>query len=320
MATLREDDDQDDTIASQEEHVEVEQDKPVEKPEVEVIEDNGTDERLNQVEDEDEDDERPTRQRETAAQRRARQKLAKERDKKELDFQARVIAEQEARIKRLEQNTTVSRVTELDNRIATALSEVDQFDRIKAAALNAKNGDDFVKADNLRNQAAAKANQFMQERQQVVTEANRPQPKPVPYLDKAQAFMRDVPWYNPQGQDADSKLIIELDNEVAKEYLPTSDKYWQELKRRVKKHFPEKFEAEVSDDDNEQEEAPVQRTRKGPPVGGSSRSSNSSSATQIRLSPERVQAMKEAGMWEDPVLRAKMAKKYATYDKQNSRG
>jgi hypothetical protein len=326
MATIREDDDQDNEAAVQPTHgaeVEVEDDKvQTPKDEVEVIEDDGADERTASSNDEDADDEKPQRHRETAAERRARAKLAKERDKKELDFQRRVIAQQDARLKQLEQGQIVTRVTELDSRISTALNEVETFDKIKAAAITKANGADVVAADNLRNQAAQRANEAIAERQRVIEAAQRPVAKEPAYADKAREFMAANPWYNHNGSDEDSKLVKQIDAEVAKEYVPTSDAYWKELQRRVAKHLPEKFaeEDDAQDQDDTQQVTQVTPRRKGPPVGGTSRS-NSSTVTQVRLSPERVAAMKEAGAWDDPVLRTRMAKAYANYDKQNkSRG
>jgi hypothetical protein len=41
------------------------------------------------------------------------------------------------------------------------------------------------------------------------------------------------------------------------------------------------------------------------------------SSTTITLSRERVQAIKDAGKWDDPIARSKAIKAYAAYDKQN---
>lgn len=325
MGTLKNEDEDLDTTNEGAEHVEVEEDKKVaDKPDVEVVEGKAdaddADERINE-QDEDDEDDKPQRRRETAAERRARAKLAKERDKRELNFQASEMRRMEAKLAELSRGQVVTRVSDLDNRITTALNEVQTFEQIRAKALEAKNGADFNTADRLRNEAAQKANDAIAERNRLVAEAQKPVAKPLPYLDKAQKFMRDNSWYNPNSQDADSQLVREIDNEVAKEYVPTSDKYWEELQRRVKKHLPEKFGAQEDDEDDSHDE-PAPARRKGPPTGGSSRS-NSSTTTKIMLSPERVAAMKESGMWDDPVQRAKMAKKYAEYDRQeknNSRG
>jgi hypothetical protein len=315
VATIREDDDDNVSAVEPTEgaDVDVEQDeKPKAKePEVEVIEDDGSDERIATQDQDDDEDEKPRRHKESASERRARAKLAKERDKKELDFQRRELARQDALIRDLQKATTVNRVTELDNRIATAQNEASTYDSIHYKAIIAKNEQDAKAAADIRDAAKQRAWDAHQQKQQIIADANRPQPKAVPYLDKAQSFMSELPWYDVKGSDQDSRIVTDIDNEVAKEYVPTSDAYWNELRRRVKKNLPHRFEADTDEDGETQRDT---RQRKTPPTGGSSRS-NSSTSTQIRLSPERVAAMKEAGAWDDPVLRARMAKAYANYDK-----
>jgi hypothetical protein len=51
----------------------------------------------------------------------------------------------------------------------------------------------------------------------------------------------------------------------------------------------------------------------------SSRTANSSGkvGNTITLSRERVQAIKDAGAWDDPARRSKMIKAYTEFDKQN---
>jgi hypothetical protein len=94
----------------------------------------------------------------------------------------------------------------------------------------------------------------------------------------------------------------------------------------VDKNLPHRAKQTQDDgDDDYYEQETRTTTRRGPPTGGTSRSSSGSSngsAQQIRLSPERVQGLKDAGLWDDPKDRMRMAKKYAEYDRQNkqSRG
>lgn len=45
----------------------------------------------------------------------------------------------------------------------------------------------------------------------------------------------------------------------------------------------------------------------------------SSRTNEIVIDPERVKAMKEAGIWDDPKRRAAMIQKYAQYDRQQKR-
>jgi len=49
----------------------------------------------------------------------------------------------------------------------------------------------------------------------------------------------------------------------------------------------------------------------------------SSPATKLgefRLDPERVRAIKEAGMWDDPKQRKRMIDKYVEFDRQQKKG
>lgn len=317
MATLHDDDDEDHVAAVPPKdgaEVEIEDEKVQPEPEVEVLEE---DERLSQQHEESDDTEDPKQRRpkESASERRARAKLAKERDKRELDFQRRELARQDALIKDLQKGQVVNRVTELDNRISTAQTEAETYDQIFGKAITAKNGDDARAAAAIRDAAKQRAWEAHQEKQQVLQQAQRqPQAAP-PFQSMAEDFMSANPWYDHTGRDADSRLVKEIDAQVAKDYIPTSPAYWAELQKRVEKNLPQRFQRQ---DDTDEEEAPVQqsqqRTRKGPPTGGSSRS-NSSTSTQIRLSPERVAAMKDAGLWDDVKIRAKMAKTYANYDR-----
>jgi uncharacterized small protein (DUF1192 family) len=326
MGVIREEGDEDNGRSQEhdtEETVEVEGEPEArQEPEVEVLED----ERPNAEADDDEGESRPSRRRETAAERRERARQAKLRDKRELNFQKAEIDRLARELENVKRTQIVTSVTELDNRIATANEEAAQMDRVKAAAISKNNGADAVAADNLRNQALWRAQEAQAARERLVAEANRPVAKPVPYIEKAKAFMADNPWYNHNGTDEDSQLVKQIDNEVAKEYVPLSDAYWKELQRRVDKNLPHRAKQTQDDgDDDYYEQETRTTTRRGPPTGGTSRSSSGSSngsAQQIRLSPERVQGLKDAGLWDDPKDRMRMAKKYAEYDRQNkqSRG
>lgn len=321
MATLHDDDD-DAPPNTEGAEVEVENDadeKGTKEPIIDVIEDDGSDERIadqNQDADDVDEGEKPRRQKESAAERRARAKLAKERDKKELDFQRRELARQDALIKDLQKATTVNRVTELDNRITTAQSEASTYDTIHYKAIIAKNEVDAKNAADIRDAAKQRAWEAHQEKLAVIQQSQRQPTAVPPYQGLAEEFMSVNPWYDHSGRDADSRMVKEIDAQVAKEYIPTSPAYWKELQRRVQKNLPQHFQSNDDNDDGDTDVQPTQRQRKGPPTGGSSRS-NSSTSTQIRLSPERVEAMKQAGAWDDPVLRTRMAKAYANYDKQN---
>lgn len=310
--------DADDSQQSNEEHVELEQEPAARaEPEIEVIEEGDEpegDERIAQAD----DDEPRARKRETAGERRQRAKEAKIRDKRELDFQRREMQRLERTIHELTQGQVVTRVTELDNRLASAQAEVVQWERVKAAAISKHEGADAVAADNYLNAAREKANQAAWEKQQVVAAAQQPAQREVPFAGLMNEFLENNTWYDPKGVDEDSLIVKAIDNAVAQKYKPTDPAYWRELQKRVDARFANEGKQTRDDSDEDDVDEPAPRKRQGPPVGGSTRSnSGGSSATQIRLSPERVQAMKDAGLWEDPRVRARMAKTYSEYDRNN---
>jgi hypothetical protein len=50
-------------------------------------------------------------------------------------------------------------------------------------------------------------------------------------------------------------------------------------------------------------------------VGSGREHAPTSTRQEVYLSPERKQALVDAGVWDDPVLRMKYAKRYAEYDR-----
>jgi hypothetical protein len=52
-------------------------------------------------------------------------------------------------------------------------------------------------------------------------------------------------------------------------------------------------------------------------VGSGREHAPASTRKEIYVSPERKQALIEAGVWDDPVLRMKYVKRYAEYDRTN---
>jgi hypothetical protein len=336
MGTIRETDgdidrDQDDSRMQQQrgaEEVEVEPEQQERQElEVEIVESSGDDEQGDErIAQGDDAGEQREQRRETSAERRKRAKEAKLRDKRELDFQKRELDRLQRTVWDLTQGQIATRVTELDNRITSADAEVKQWDLVKAKAITAKNGEDAVAADNLRSAAQLKLDQARWEKQRIADQQRQPVQVDTSVEGFKQQFFADNKWYNPNGVDEDSLIVKAIDNAVAQQYRPSDPTYWEELQKRVNarlgKNVRKNNEADDSDDEDDGEQEvhqERQQRRGGPPVGGSTRSNSTGggSKVQIMLSPERVQAMKDAGYWDDPVVRQKMAKKYSEYDRQN---
>jgi hypothetical protein len=273
-------------------------------------------------------DEASGRKRESAKERRERARKAKERDKQDLALLRATTAKQDARLRELDKQLSVMQVSNLDALMATEIANAEQMDKIFGAAITAKNGEDARRAAELRDEAKQKAWGYYNQKQQILGVAQQKQntPAEVPYKNQAMTFLSDKPWYNPGSGDEDSLIVEAMDKALSKKMNPNDPDYWSTLDKKVREKLPHKFESDESeDDDGVQDDEPRQQRqvaaprRKGPPTGGSSRNVSSSRPGEIRLPAEMVAAMKEAGHWDDPKRRARVAQRYIDGVKNNQR-
>jgi hypothetical protein len=118
-------------------------------------------------------------------------------------------------------------------------------------------------------------------------------------------------WYKPDGKDIDSRIAKQVDETLTAEgWDPTTKDYWEELDDRVAKFIPQKSNRGYNDSNRKERPRSV--------VTSSGReSSGSARGNEFRLSPDRVAAMKEAGLWDNQELKQKAIRKYAEWDKTN---
>jgi hypothetical protein len=137
-------------------------------------------------------------------------------------------------------------------------------------------------------------------------------------VTNAQKFMAENNWYKPGSGDQDTEIARVLDNKLAEEgWDPKTPEYWQELRQRIKKVLPHRIsggKVVTSDADD----APKKQKSVVSGSGGEGQAPGSKGT--FRVSPERVSAMKEAGVWNDPKKRAEMISEYRAYDKANKKG
>lgn len=115
----------------------------------------------------------------------------------------------------------------------------------------------------------------------------------------------------------DSELVRELDKQLtAQGSNPATAKHWQTLENMMREKLPHRFATEEEDDAPQRQK--VNGKRKPAMVGGSGRGGNGGGGNEggYRLSKERVDAMKEAGIWDDPVRKKRAIERYKAYDKQ----
>jgi hypothetical protein len=263
------------------------------------------------------DDEREAireRRRVEKKERKERRERAIERDKVELEFLRKRNDDLERRISGIEQRAQKSDLSILDQKLKEAVNEVQLAEKVIAKAVAAQNGEDVAQALRYRDQAMLKARQLeaaKKQAQEVKPPAQQPQVDDVA-LAHAREFIKDHSWYSPDGKDESSAIVLAIDNALVKEgFNPRSEDYWDELRDRVKRRLPEKFESAPAKKSERQ-------ARGGPAVGSGREHAPTSTRREVYISPERKQALIEAGVWDDPVLRQKYIKKYMEYDRNRA--
>lgn len=137
---------------------------------------------------------------------------------------------------------------------------------------------------------------------------NVPTPASETVRENATAWLSKNKWYDPQARDTDSRIAKVIDQELAADgWDPADPEYWDELDNRLSARLPHRYAARNG----------TSAKRSGPTASSRVASTTARSANTISLSKERVQAIKDAGAWDDPARRNAMIKAYAAYDKQN---
>lgn len=244
-------------------------------------------------------------ERKSRGQRNRERVEALERNLQAVIEQNRTLQSQVASIQDI---NTSSQLAQVDQAIQQAHQSAEHFKGVIANAAQRQDGRTLAEATEYMIAARTRAQQLTNLKESAVRAANAPKPLDTRSTTRAQQFLGKNTWYGgPTSADLDSKVMTAIDNGLTAEgWDPTSDEYWAELENRAKKYLPHRAASS----------APA--ARRGSPVSGGSGSQSSAGAgASYTLSPDRVQAIKAAGMWDDPAARAKMIKTYRDYDKQH---
>ena len=306
--------------------------KAAEKPDPKALEKKGADDDDDDDEDDgdtrlaagsDEDDEKKREQRRAEKRRRkerARQaRIAKDRHIEELTEHVRSLTQQ---VGGIGERVVRADLTQLAGRRDAAAQRVRRANDLIARALEVGDGKAFTEAQQVRDEAVYEYRQIDAVLKRADSGGSRrgngggedrnqrrqPAPQqreaaPDPFVSKlVDSFTKKVSWLNPEGDDDDSVMAVAIDNQVAAEgYDPRTSMYWDTLEQRLREKLPHRFE--------KQSTGP-----RGPALGGRG---SSGDGKQFYLSPARMQAIKDANKWDDPVMRQKAIKAYAKYDRDN---
>lgn len=252
--------------------------------------------------------------------RRNRRKAKKEyikRTNEEKDHRlAQLQRENEEFRKRLadvEKRSQQFELSRLDKELQDEELRLKYFEAKVKEAINNSNGDAYSTAHQNFLEARKKVEAMRAVKSKVETAQNDAEPQTDPRMMRhAKAWMEQNSWYKPDGSDEDSEIAKLIDSKLMKEgFDPTTEEYWEELDTRLQKRLPHRY--------TQQQDEPRRSKPRSFVTGSGRESTGGRQGTTFVLEPEQVRAMKEAGFWEDPAMRAKMIKRYAQ-EARNNRG
>ena len=279
---------------------------------------------------EDDDDEKAKRTSENKT-RRARQRDARDRDKRELGFLRTRNEALERRFSQFEQETdarmTGSEVATIDGQLNKAKGDLALANQVIEQAIEAQDGKNVTEAMNHRDAIRDSLRDLEQAKEYLSQERQAP---PQPELDPrhvahAQSFMVEHDWWDPAGRDQESQQVLAIDRSLVQEgYDPRNKDYWDELRGRVQQALPAHFEgAEGNNESDDDDDAGSgngrkQTQRRGGPTFRTGGRERALKKNEVYISPERREAMEEAGVWDDPITRNKYLASYAKYDREQA--
>ena len=255
--------------------------------------------------------------------RKEREKAAKERTRRELDFLRNRNEQLERRFSQYEQRQAGSEAAIINARISEVEKHIKDAEEVHAAAITQQKGEDATEAMRIRGQLMTKRDELLGFRQQILDSA-RQQQQPAQQqeqqrqqapatpevseelLSHAADWMKRNPWYKANRSDEDSRIAGVIDDGLMAEgFDPDSKEYWDELSKRVAERLPNKVRQQ-------------QGARSGgPAMANGGRGTPAVRPGEIYVSPERKQALIDAGAWDDPKLRMRYLKRYQQYDNEH---
>lgn len=249
-------------------------------------------------------------------ERRLKKELSKQRDataRNKISALERRNAELAERLAKVESASASYQFAQIDKAIEDEATRV-EYAKMKMLQA-AQSGDAAGQVEFLEQLTDAK--QRLQQaqyykKQQLETAQAPKQNVPTPMAEEVQRnatrWLQKNSWFDPQARDTDSRIAKVIDQELATDgWDPSDSEYWDELDNRLSARLPHRYTAKGGSS-----------TRRAGPTA-SSRVANTTSEKpgSFRLNPDRVQAIKDAGAWDNVEKRNKMIRAYAQYDRAN---
>jgi hypothetical protein len=262
-----------------------------------------------EVVDDHEREEIRARRREERKQKREAQRQREESMRRELASRDVMIHELNTRLNAVEQRNQGSEAARVDGAITQAAQEYNYWKSKIAEGSQTLDGNLVAEATEKMFVAQRKYEDLGRIKTAYQQRTAQPAPLDPRLANHAKAWMEDNKWYDPDKKDMDSRIAFELDVALAAEgWNPTTPQYWEELQARVSKYLPHRVKKNYTSSNSR---------AKSTTTGSGRESAPSSGSGVYKLSPVRVQAIKDAGMWNDADKRKQMIKSYQDFDRAN---
>jgi hypothetical protein len=267
----------------------------------------------NESDDGDDDDEREQIRQARREERRLKKDLAKQREASAKNKIAALERRNEELAKRLAavENTASSyQFAQIDKAIEDEATRVEYAKMKMMQAAQAGDAASQVEYLEQLTEAKQRLQQIQHYKQQQVEAVKSPKqnvPNPVSseVQQLATKWLKKNSWYDPQARDTDSRIAKVVDQELAADgWDPSDPEYWDELDSRLSSRLPHRYTSKGG-------------ARRPNPTASSRTVASTQKAGTMMLSKERVQAIRDAGAWDDVEKRNKMIKAYAAYDRAN---
>ena len=220
------------------------------------------------------------------------------------------------RLAKVEQKTSGAELARVDKAIEDAGVQVEYAKMKLSEAVQTQDGEGVARSQELWYDSKRKLESLQNLKHQASKQMSQSQQNiqvPDPMVQRYAAdWMERNTWYDPHGRNEESEIAQVIDKKLTAEgFDPTSEDYWDELDDRLKKYLPQQYNSSYN-------ASSVKHQRPRSVMTSSGRETTATTkSNEFRLSPDRVNAMKEAGMWSDPELRQKAIRKYAEWDRTN---
>jgi hypothetical protein len=302
-----------------EDHFEDEEEKEVKQASDESDEDeeqDGDDQGSDDSEPEDTEDEREKIREARREERRLKKELQKQREasaKHKISALEKRNEELARRLAAVESTASSFKFAQIDKAVEDEATRVEyaKMKMLQAAQSNDLEGqmeylEQLTEAKDRLKQAQFHKKQQLE--QAKTPKQNVPNPVNTEVQQNATRWLKKNSWYDPEARDTDSRIAKVVDQELATDgWDPSDPEYWDELDNRLQSRLPHRYTTRGNNSNK----------RAAGPTASSRVAEASAKPGTITLSRDRVQAIKDAGAWDNVEKRNKMIRAYASYDRNN---